>query len=211
MDIRINAAVQCTDGPGGHVKCIILNPITQHVTDVVVHEPGLLGSEVIVPVALIEQATPNTLRLRLSRDELAGMQSFLTTRYRTPSDDFLGSEPWSAYPYSSIYWSPYLEMQAEQRIMTYEAIPLDELAMRRGDHVEATDGRVGRIDGFVVDQQSQGITHLLLCEGHLWGARDVTIPIAGITDIQEGVVHLKLTKQEVAALPAVKVHGWGRT
>ena len=205
MDIRIGAAVQCTDGRGGHIISIILNPITQHVTDVVVHEPGFLGSDVIVPVTQIEQATPDTLQLRLSRHDLAGMQSFLTTQYLPPSDDFLRTAPWSAYPYGGIYSSPYLEMQAEQRIMTYEAIPLDELTMHRGDHVEATDGRVGRIDGFVVDPQSEGITHLLLREGHLWGAKDVTISIAGIKDIQEGVAHLNLTKQEIAALPAVKL------
>ena len=183
MDIRIGAAVQCTDGPGGHIASIILNPITQHVTDVVVHEPGFLGSDVIVPVMLIEQQTPDTLRLRISRNELAGMQGFLTTHYLLPSDNFLGTAPWSAYPYGGIYWSPYLEMEAEQYATTYENIPLGELAMRRGDHVEATDGRVGRIEGFVVDPQSEGITHLQLREGHLWGTKDVTIPISGIKDI----------------------------
>ncbi len=89
--------------------------------------------------------------------------------------------------------------------MIYENIPLGELDMRRGDHVEATDGRVGRIDGFVIDPQSDGITHLLLREGHLWGAKDVTIPIMGIKDIKEGVVHLNLNKQAIAALPTVKL------
>ena len=205
MDIRIGAAVQCTDGSGGHIANIILNPITQHITEVVVREPGFLGSDVIVPVRLIEPATPDTLQLRLSRNELAGMPGFLTTHYLLPSDDFLETAPWSAYPNGGIYWSPYLEMEAERYAMTYENIPLGELALRRGDHVEATDGRVGRIDGFVVDPQSEGITHLLLREGHLWGAKDVTIPIVGIKDIQDGVVHLNLTKQEIAALPAVKL------
>ena len=206
MDIRIGAAVQCTDGSGGHIARIILNPITQHITEVVVREPGFLGSDVIVPVRLIEPATPDTLQLRLSRNELAGMPGFLTTHYLLPSDNFLGTAPWSTYPYGGVYWSPYLEMEAEQYAMTYENIPLGELALRRGDHVEATDGRVGRIDGFVVDPQSEGITHLLLREGHLWGTKDVTIPITGIKDIQAGVVHLKLTKQAIAALPAVKLH-----
>jgi hypothetical protein len=205
MDIRIDATVQCTDGPGGHVACIVLNPITQHVTDVVVHEPGFLAGDVLVPIARIEQSTPDTLQLRLSRNELAGMQSFLAPHYREPSDEFLETEPWKVYPHGGIYWAPYLQMVAEQRALTDETIPPDELAMRRGDHVDATDGRVGRIEGFVVDPQSEGITHVLLREGHLWGAKDVTIPISGIKDIQTGVVHLKLSKQEVAALPVVKV------
>jgi sporulation protein YlmC with PRC-barrel domain len=205
MDICIDAVVQCTDGSGGRVACIVLNPITGHVTDVVVHEPGILGGDVLVPIVRIEQSTPDTLRLRLSRNELVGMQSFLAHQYRDPSDDFLETEPWRVYPHGGIYWTPYLEMDAEQSAVTYETIPPDELAMRRDDHVDAMDGRVGRIEGFVVDQRSEGITHLLLREGHLWGTKDVTIPISCIKDIRNGVVHLKLNKQEVAALPTVKV------
>jgi hypothetical protein len=205
MDIRIGAAVHCTDGPGGQITSIILNPITERVTDVVVHEPGFLGGDVIVPVAQFEQATPDRLQMRLSRDELAGMPGFLTNRYLLPSDAFLETTLSGAYPHGGLYWSPYIELDAEQYATTFEAIPLDELAMRRSDRVEAIDGRVGRIDGFVVDTQSDGITHLLLREGHLWGAKEVTIPISGIKDIQDGVVHLNLRKQEIAALPTVKV------
>nr|WP_255603834.1 PRC-barrel domain-containing protein [Oscillochloris sp. ZM17-4] len=78
--------------------------------------------------------------------------------------------------------------------------------MRRGDVVAATDGRVGRIEGFVVDPQGEQISHLLLREGHLWGTKDVSIPVASIKDIQAGVVHLKLRKDEVAALPTITVH-----
>jgi hypothetical protein len=33
----------------------------------------------------------------------------------------------------------------------------------------------------------------------------IAFPVASITDIQEGVVHLKLRKHEVAALPSVKL------
>src|SRR4029079_289512 len=144
MDIRIDATVQCTDGPGGHVACIVLNPITQHVTDVGVHEPGILGGDVLVPITLVEQSTPDTLRLRLSRNELARMQSFLAPHYCEPSDEFLDTEPWKVYPHGGIYWAPYLQIVEEQPATIDETIPPDELAMRRGDHVEATDGRVGR-------------------------------------------------------------------
>ena len=58
MDIRIDAHVQCTDGPGGQVKCIIVNPLTQQVTDIVVHKAGILGEDVIVPIADIAHSVP---------------------------------------------------------------------------------------------------------------------------------------------------------
>jgi len=49
------------------------------------------------------------------------------------------------------------------------------------------------------------ITHLVLREGHLWGEKDVTIPVSQIDHIEEGTVHLKLSKPDIEALPAIPV------
>ena len=38
MKIPLNARVQCTDGPGGRVVQVIVNPITRKMTHVVVEE-----------------------------------------------------------------------------------------------------------------------------------------------------------------------------
>jgi sporulation protein YlmC with PRC-barrel domain len=86
-----------------------------------------------------------------------------------------------------------------------KAIPPGELAVRRGARVRATDGRMGRVDEFVIVPESGHITHMILREGHLWGDKEVTIPVSDIAEIEEGVVHLKLNKAQVEALPAIKV------
>ena len=49
--------------------------------------------------------------------------------------------------------------------------------MHPGASVEATDGQVGRVQEFVIDPQNNRVTHLVLHEGHLWGKKDVTIPL----------------------------------
>jgi len=49
------------------------------------------------------------------------------------------------------------------------------------------------------------VTHVLLQEGHLWGRKDVVIPISAVTGIDGGDITLTLTKQEVQDLPAVDV------
>ena len=46
--------------------------------------------------------------------------------------------------------------------------------------------------------------HLVLREGHLWGKKDVTIPLDQIDRIEEDVVHLKLDKAAVEHLPSVR-------
>jgi hypothetical protein len=210
MDIPINAAVQCSDGPGGHMTHIVLNPVSRKVTDLVVREPWLLGGEVVVPIRFIVKSTPEAVYLRLTRRDLAGMQSFIRTQFISPSEDFLPRDhAWIDRPPTGAMLSPYTMIGDEGITISYETIPLDELAMSRGDRVEATDGRVGRIDEFVVNPETMAITHLVMREGHLWGQKDVTIPVVQIDRMTEGTVYLRLSKQQIEALPALKVRRWG--
>jgi sporulation protein YlmC with PRC-barrel domain len=69
-----------------------------------------------------------------------------------------------------------------------------------GDPVHATDGEIGHVLGFIVDPADQRVTHVLLREGHLWGKREVAIPIGAVTAIDEGI-RLNITKKEVEDLP----------
>jgi PRC-barrel domain len=68
---------------------------------------------------------------------------------------------------------------------------------------------LGSVDGFVVDGDGQ-ITHLVLGEGHLFGRREVTIPIGSVAKVETDTVHLSLSKDEVEELPAVRLHRWLR-
>jgi hypothetical protein len=40
-------------------------------------------------------------------------------------------------------------------------------------------------------------------EGHLWGQKEITIPVSAIARVEEDTVYLKLDKAGVEALPAV--------
>ena len=53
------------------------------------------------------------------------------------------------------------------------------------------------------------ITHVVLERGHLWGRKEVTFPIGAVARIGSDAVNLALSKDEVGALPAVRVgrHG----
>ena len=92
--------------------------------------------------------------------------------------------------------------------VAHERVPPGELAVRRGNHVRATDGDVGLVDEFLVDRETEHITHLVLREGHLWGQKDVLIPVSEIAHVDEDRVHLTLSKQEVASLPTIPVRRW---
>ena len=48
------------------------------------------------------------------------------------------------------------------------------------------------------------MTHVLLQEGHLWGRREVAIPISAVASTSDGI-RLRLSKQEVQDLPPVDI------
>jgi hypothetical protein len=83
------------------------------------------------------------------------------------------------------------------------SIPPGEVAVRQGARVKATDGSVGRLDEFLMDPANGHVTHLVMREGHLWGRRDVTIPVSEIDHLEADTIYLKLDKEQVGALPAV--------
>jgi sporulation protein YlmC with PRC-barrel domain len=84
----------------------------------------------------------------------------------------------------------------------YDRLPVGEVAVRRGDEVHAKDGGIGRVQGLVMDPRDHHVSHFLLQEGHLWGRKEVAIPITDVESVDDGI-RLKLTKDEVQHLPPV--------
>jgi len=84
-----------------------------------------------------------------------------------------------------------------------DRVPAGEVEVRRGDHVHATDGKIGRVQGLVIDPKDHHVTHVLLEKGHLWGKKEIAIPIGAVKDVAADGVQLKLTRDEVRDLPSV--------
>jgi hypothetical protein len=70
--------------------------------------------------------------------------------------------------------------------------------------IAADDHFLGKVDGFVVDDTH--ITHFVLERGHLWGKREITIPIGAVAKVENDAVSLSLSKDQVEDLPSVRVH-----
>ena len=214
MNIPINAAVQCTDGPGGRSTYVIVNPINEQVTHLVVKERQPPHTERLVPVRFVKATTPEQVQLSCNLNELGRLRPFVEIefiRVQAPLLDlqglsYYGDEDLMSLPYAKME-PPYSIQEASQVLLKQKvkAVPPGELAVRRGARVEATDGRVGWVDEFVVDPDSGHITHLTMRKGHLWGDEEVSIPVSEIGRIAEDVVYLKLGKRQIEALPVVQV------
>jgi sporulation protein YlmC with PRC-barrel domain len=207
MDVSVNADVQCADGLCGRSTYIIVDPVRKEMTHVVVREKTFPHAELLVPLDLVVESTHDLIRLRCTRDELLMQEPFTEFEFVERDPSYLGDE--FDMDEELLMW-PHVAPEDMVIPLEYERVPPGELAVRRGTHVNAQDGRVGRVDEFLVDPANGHITHLVLREGHLWGQEDVTIPISEIARIEEDTVYLKLNKQQVEALPTIRVRRYRR-
>jgi uncharacterized protein YrrD len=191
MDIPIHAKVLCADGqPCGHTTYVVLNPVTETMTHVVVKRGVWPHDERLVPIELVTKSALDHIQLNCSKDKLAEMDTFIETEFIESEVDQYLTDPYV------LTW-PYRYSEMRRIPVDHERIPIGELAVHRGARVEAADGYAGHVEGFLVDESSEHITHLVLREGHLWGQKDVTIPVSDIARIEEDTVHLKLDKADI--------------
>lgn len=203
MEIPLNAKVLCTDGVFGLSVFVLIDPVLDEVTHLVVREDAFPNTEYIVPVEVVSETIAETIQLPCSKAELKKMEPFIKTTYieeRVPERYY--NYGGGLYGSGSYYYMPYVTLDMKMQVpVEHRQIPPGELAVHRGARVEATDGYVGHVDEFVVNPENGHITHLVMREGHLWGRRDVIIPVSAMGDPKENTVYLKIDKRQIEALP----------
>jgi hypothetical protein len=196
----IGTEARCTDGVCGHVIRVVIDPTTMEVTHLVVEPTHREGLGRLVPLASVEESSADHVDLRATTAE------FEEFGFAEESQFLPASGGHADYEAGDVLAHPYFGLDGVigdvPQVVTYDAIPLDEVEVRRGEPVHATDGTIGSVRGLVIDRVSHRATHVLLEEGHLWGRKQVAIPIGAVTGA-EGGIHLDLSRQQVEDLPAV--------
>jgi hypothetical protein len=205
MEIPIQAHVECTDGICGTSECVLINPVMEKVTHVLVKASASPHTEYMVPVALISETVTGTIHLLCSQAEFEKMEPFIQTRFiRERVPEYIGNAQ-NGLP-GGYYW-PYVSPDVTvYETVKDEQIPANEMAVYRGTRIEATDGYVGRVDEFMVNAETGQITHLVMREGHLWGKKDVVIPLEAMGETHEDTLLLKLDKHQIESLPTIPLH-----
>ena len=208
MEIPINAQVECTDGICGRSEFVLINPIIKKVTHLVIKEDTAPNTEYIVPIEFVTKTIADTIQLRCTNVDLKKMKPFLKKEFVeeiAPRDNLGGyglSGMNGMYGTGTLYYYPYTILDTKViEPEEIQQIPMGELAFHRGTRVEASDGYVGKVDEFVVDAKSSHITHLVMREGHLWGKKDVIIPVSAISKSSAETVYLNLDKHQIEDLP----------
>jgi uncharacterized protein YrrD len=199
LDLPVDAKVYSMGKRCGESMSLIVNPVTDEVTDVAVRLDGGAERQVLVPVRHISRSSEDGIWLNLNCDEIESLPDFLRTDFIevTSPREFVGG------PF--LMW-PYVTPESNEIPVQIEMIPAGELAIHTGAKVISLDGKVGKVDEFLVDPHSDRISHLVMREGHLWGKKDVLIPVACIDKMDEESVKVNLDKQQIEALPEIPLH-----
>ncbi len=213
----IGVEASCSDGICGEVSRVVVDPVAKAVTHLVVEPKHRQGLGRLVPLDLVD-ASSGEISLRCTMAEFDKLDHAEETRFLPGRGGYAGYGPGQAlsWPYYGLGGSMGMRVGMTTGSamslgignasppVTYDTLPLGEVAVRRGEQVHATDGDIGRVQGLVIDPGSHRVTHVLLQEGHLWGRKEVAIPISVVTGTDNGI-QLKISKQEVQDLPGVDI------
>ncbi len=210
----IGAAVSCTDGPCGQLIRVVVNPVNRTITHLVVgpkHEHGH-SVDRLVPVDRAQVAADG-IQLSCTKTEFDNLDLAEETHF-VVGTEYPGYEEHQVFslPYRGLSgvwtegqgWDTGGSHGPRRQTVTYDSVPLGEVQVHRGEHVHATDGEIGQVEGLVTDPDGHRVTHVLLQEGHLWGRKEVAIPISAVTGVETGI-RLNLAKQEIEELPPVGI------
>jgi hypothetical protein len=155
-DFVIGANVSCSDGLCGKVTRVVINPVAQTVTHLVIEPEHRQGLGRLVPLDLVTGEAED-LRLDCTIAEFQQLDSAEDTQF------IPGSSGYAAYGPDQVVAWPYYglgggvgdpgglgmgpagsDIPGVSQTVTYDAVPPGEVSVRRGEHVHATDGDIGR-------------------------------------------------------------------
>lgn len=230
MQFRKNSTVYTADGKQvGVIDRVVIDPSTQEVSHVIVRRGWLFTEDKVVPMAWVDEATADQVRLRHDVTNLDELPQFEETHYvaydaeeeqatpdstpateTTTTTDYV--QPYYAYPPIGVAWPGfYSDPLGTYALGAYPAqgykvevarnIPEGTVALREGATVVDNRGeQVGKVARIVIEDKSQQTTHLLISEGWLFPEQRL-IPTNWIKEVKDDEVQLQVSADFLKRLP----------
>jgi sporulation protein YlmC with PRC-barrel domain len=205
---RIGAEASASDGVCGEVSRLVMDPVALTVTHLVIEPKHRRDSGRLVPVHLVDTTT-GQIRLRCTTaefDKLDPAEEVDQVEGLDYGGGYGQAEAVQGYGgmggIGATGMGIGMGVGHNTPVVVQDVVPLGEVDVQRGESVHALDGEIGKVKGFLVDPDDNRVTHVLLQEGHLWGRKEVSIPISAVTGVDAGI-RLNITKKQVEDLPPV--------
>ena len=198
INIPLGVNVESTDKPVGESSAVIVDRDSLQATHFVVKGKERPHTERLVPIQYVQDTSAERIQLSCTAEEFSKFEEFKTTTYHQVDIPHYTADFYMV-PFYSVETTTYEDVQ--------ENVPSGGVPISAGKEVQADDGRVGKVDELLEDPDSGKITHFVMREGHLWGKKDVVIPVSFVRYVDDKAIVLKVDKQTLSAMLAVPSRG----
>lgn len=206
----VGAVVTCEDGEAGELRRLVVDSASHAVTHLVVEPRHRRHLGHLVPTSLVGSTTESVVRLRCTLAQFGALDPAEDIELRTEmhvdweTQHAQGLSAWRFGPFLTDVRISDAGLVPEPTVVTDEHLAAGEGEVALGQRVHASDGPIGHVRGLLADPSGQAVTHVLLGEGHLWGKKEVAIPISAVRFVVDDGVYLSLTRAEVGQLPPAR-------
>jgi sporulation protein YlmC with PRC-barrel domain len=207
--VHLGAHVRCSDTRLGTVADVVIEPASRRLTHVVVDTADAQAR--LVPVELVGpgDGKGNEVSLTCSKEELLALEPIRRFAYlqfddvpAAEANADVGVEDAVVIPSYGAAELGATEIDPAVGI-TYDQIPHGQAELRDTSPVVTADGHdAGHVDGFLLSDGR--LTHVIVERSSLWSASALTVPIDDVAAIATDSVTLRLSRDALAGLPAVK-------
>lgn len=193
--VTLGAKVLVKEGVVGTVDKVVVDPGTHQPGYLVVKRGRVQARRIVVPVSLVAEVSPEAVTLAITRNGLETYPDYEITVqygvYRRPTP--LG------YPRAHTIHTP--PSNQGFVVLTHRSVPDASVSVEKGMAVyDAGGAKVSQVQGVILDKGSRQATHLVLrCLTPL-SPRDRIMPVDLIADVEEGMVHLRITADDISGL-----------
>ena len=210
MQVKLGDHVRTSDGKDvGKIETLILDPETSRLKAAVVRKGFILPDDIEIPLGELERESDDTLILQRTEDQVNDLPRFFEANYTPPPPTYL--TPYGL-PGAAVLWpigwpgsypvaapvprhSAAGEVAEAQRQQDFDNAVLDE-----GSDVITRDGeKIGKLQRVSFDAASRRPSSLVVQRG-LLKTEEIELPASAIAGVDDLVITLRLTKQEVEEL-----------
>jgi sporulation protein YlmC with PRC-barrel domain len=220
-NLRHGAHVESADGKDvGRLHSVVVDPRDNEVTHIIVNagphfpEPGFGAPELInVPIDQMEDAGEEKVVLRSSREEFRKLPQWVERDFTLAPSSEAGAAQEKAERTDQVHrlWNTGVALAASfANLLTGIAVPAEKVRKASFEREILNDApvwrvephtHIGDVERVLVDEETDEIKELVIRRGALFG-EDVVLPMEYVTEIQDGVVHVQLTDEELRGLQA---------
>ena len=202
-ELPLDAKVTCTDGHCGTSVAVTFNIENKVISHIIVEDAS--SSQRLVPFKLAVKTSHDEIWLDCTENDLKELPLFLVTEFVERAEQQSGDWEEEDGEWEDGVDVSSFEMSTDAYGMPVEVerVPEGEVPFHRSVEIEATDGHIGKVDKFIVEPESGQITHLVLQKGHLWGKKDIMVPLSAVDRVDYDTVYLNVDKKAAEDFPEV--------